>query len=111
MIDRPRIYFARCLLDSSFIFRQHSVSEAQVYDEFLWTLRALSERFEKYLSVFIFYLICIRVACPVLYDVKLDIVLYDVKLDSVKSPDRDDALVFQVWMQHSTTVRRTAFVR
>ena len=48
-------------------------------------------------EVFILRLIWIRVSCPVLYDVKLDIVLYDVKLDSVMIPDRDDAIsVFQV---------------
>ena len=56
-------------------------------------------------QVFIFYLIWIRVACPVLYDVKLDIVLYDVKLDSVKIPDRDDALVFLVWMQQIVALK------
>ena len=42
-----RVFISRDVWwNSSLIFRQHSVFEAQVYYEFLWTLRALSERFK-----------------------------------------------------------------
>ena len=52
--------------NSSLIFHWHSVFEAQVYYEFLWTLRALSERFEKYLSGFYILsdLNSRRLSCP-----------------------------------------------